>query len=116
VVPDFVVQGGGFLPGMVKQDGVRDPIVNEFSPERSNLRGSLAMAKLGGDPDSATSEFFFNLGDNSSNLDTQNGGFTVFAHVIEGVDIVDMIATVPLGGNSGNTPIDDVILIRAVRE
>jgi peptidyl-prolyl cis-trans isomerase A (cyclophilin A) len=50
----------------------------------SNLRGTIAMAKLGGDPDSATSEFFFNLADNSENLDNQNGGFTVFAQVISG--------------------------------
>ncbi len=116
VVPDFVVQGGGFLPGNVAQEGVRDPIVNEFSPSRSNVRGTVAMAKLGGDPDSATSQFFFNLDDNSgppSNLDTQNGGFTVFANVVEGMDVVDSIAAVPL---DGETPVDDVLLIRATRE
>lgn len=113
VVPDFVVQGGGFLPGMIMQDGIRDPIMNEFSPSRSNLRGTVAMAKLGGDPDSATSQFFFNLGDNSSNLDNQNGGFTVFAEVIEGLDVVDAISMVPL---SGESPVDDVLLISAVRE
>lgn len=113
VVPDFVVQGGGFLPGMVRAEGVRDPIVNEFSPNRSNVRGTVAMAKLPNDPDSATSEFFFNLGDNSNNLDNQNGGFTVFANVVEGLDVVDQIAAVPI---QGETPIDDVLLIRAERE
>lgn len=113
IVPDFVVQGGGFLPGMVPQSGLRPPIQNEFSPLRSNIRGTLAMAKIGGDPDSATSQFFFNLGDNSANLDNQNGGFTVFANVIIGMDVVDRIAEVPL---NGETPVDDVLIIEARRE
>ena len=64
-------------------------MINEFG--MSNLRGTIAMAKLGGDPDSATSEFFFNLADNSENLDNQNGGFTVFAQVINGMDVIDSI-------------------------
>jgi cyclophilin family peptidyl-prolyl cis-trans isomerase/chitodextrinase len=113
IVPDFIVQGGGFLPGMIRQEPLRDPIQNEFSPDRSNVRGTLAMAKVGGDPDSATSQFFFNLDDNSDNLDNQNGGFTVFANVVEGMDVVDAIAAVPL---NGEVPVDDVLLIRAIRE
>ncbi len=113
VVVDFVVQGGGFLPGMVAPEGLRDPIVNEFSQDRSNLRGTVAMAKLGSDPDSATSQFFVNLGDNSENLDNQNGGFTVFATVIEGMDVADAIAAVPL---DGEVPVDDVVLVSARRE
>ncbi|MBX3395147.1 MAG: peptidylprolyl isomerase [Phycisphaerae bacterium] len=113
VVPDFVVQGGGFLPGLVRPEGRRPPIVNEFSPTRSNLRATVAMAKVGGDPNSATSEFFVNLKDNSQNLDNQNGGFTVFARVIEGMDVVDDIAAVPLNGEQ---PVQDVLLIRAERE
>jgi len=113
VVPGFVVQGGGFLPGMVAQSGLRDPIVNEFSPNRSNVRATVAMAKVGGNPDSATSQFFVNLADNSQNLDNQNGGFTVFARVVEGMDVVDAIAAVPLNGEQ---PVDDVLLIRARRE
>ncbi len=123
VVRDFVVQGGGFLPGLAKQSGLRDAIVNEFSAERSNLRETVAMAKLGGDPDSATSQFFFNLGDNSGNLDTQNGGFTVFAKVVEGMDVVDAIAAVPTGtkqdasGNSfGDVPLEDVVITTATIE
>lgn len=113
VVPDFAVQGGAFLPDMVPQEGLRDPIVNEFSPERSNVRGTVAVAKVGGDPNSGTSQFFINLVDNSENLDNQNGGFTVFATVIRGMDVADAIAAVPLDGEE---PVDDVILIRAVRE
>ena len=91
-VPGFILQGGGFtfqnnLYGNVPTDA---PIVNEFDPSRSNLRGTLAMAKTAAGPDSATSQWFFNLSDNSANLDVQNDGFTVFAQVLnEGMDIVD---------------------------
>ena len=71
------------------------------------------MAKLGNDPASATCHFFINLADNSANLDTQNGGFTVFASVIEGLDVVDAIAAVPLNGEA---PATDVVLTLAERE
>ncbi len=113
VVPGFVIQGGGFLPGNVQPAGLRPPIQNEFSPDRSNVRATVAMAKLGGNPDSATSQFFVNLADNSANLDNQNGGFTVFARVIEGMDVVDAIAAVPLNGEQ---PVTDVIVTFARRE
>ncbi len=124
VIPDFVVQGGGYLPGLVEQDGVRDPITNEFSPDRSNVRGTVAMAKVGGNPDSATSQFFFNLSDNSgdpANLDTQNGGFTVFARVTEDtMEVVDEIGRVqtgpqpvPEGGTFDDVPLEDVLVERA---
>ncbi len=94
--PGFVLQGGGF-----NSEGSRDHIVtgpdlhNEFDPSRSNLRGTITMAKTDLSPNTATSEFFFNLADNSSNLDNQNGGFTVFGNVIQGLDIVDAIVALP---------------------
>jgi len=114
VVPDFVVQGGGFLPNGDQPEGLRDPIQNEFDPARSNVRGTVAMAKLPNDPDSATSQFFFNLSDdNAANLDNQNGGFTVFAEVVEGQDVIDQIAMVEL---NGDVPVEDVVLIMAERE
>lgn len=99
-VPDFVVQGGGYVwdteTDSPKSVATLPPVVNEFSPGRSNVRGMVAMAKLGGDPDSATSQWFFNLVDNSANLDVQNGGFTVFGQVIgEGMSVVDTIALLP---------------------
>lgn len=100
-IEGFVLQGGGFIDPeqAIDSDGVMahipvdldgDPdtsnptLDNEYdlTPHRSNVRGTLAMAKLGGDPDSATNQFFFNLADNSANLDNQNGGFTVFAEVV----------------------------------
>ncbi len=116
VMPGFVIQGGGYLSGMEEADGVRDPIVNEFGEDRSNIRGTVAMAKLSGDPDSATSQFFFNLVDNSANLDTQNGGFTVFATVTdETMAVVDDIATVETGSFAGfdDVPVVDVVLLKA---
>ena len=99
LVPGFVLQGGGYVPE-VEDDTIVDlveipdygTISNEFGA--SNQRGTIAMAKLGGQPDSATSQWFINLNDNSANLDTQNGGFTVFGRVEgNGMDLIDAVAT-----------------------
>lgn len=101
-VPGFIIQGGGFtfdnnLVTAIPKDA---PVVNEFGA--SNTRGTIAMAKLAGDPNSATSEWFFNLADNSANLDTQNGGFTVFGQVLgNGMDIVDAIAALSIVNANG---------------
>lgn len=97
-VPGFVVQGG-FLAinqtsGDVESIQLDPPVVNEFN--QSNTRGTLAMAKLPSDPNSATSQWFVNLADNGSNLDEQNGGFTVFGRVLgDGMTVVDTISTLP---------------------
>ena len=97
-----MIQGGGYFfdheaYGSIVRD---DPIRNEFSPERSNLRGTIAMAKASGDPDSATSEWFFNLSDRNDQLDDTNGGFTVFGEVIgDGMEVVD-----PIAPRSGDVP------------
>ena len=84
-VPGFVIQGGGFVwddaTAQVKNVVSKGSLANEFSLARSNRRGTIAMAKLGGDPDSATSQWYINLADNGANLDFQNGGFTVFGEV-----------------------------------
>lgn len=96
----FVLQGGAFAYSDV--DGYSyvptlAPIVNEFDPSRSNVRGTIAMAKTS-DPNSATSQFFVNLRDNSASLDdpANSGGFTVFGHVIgNGMDVVDLLASQP---------------------
>lgn len=125
VTPDpFVIQGGGFLPSLDRQQGLRPAIKNEFGADRSNVRGTVAMAKLSGDPDSATSQFFINLADNSANLDAQNGGFTVFARVIEGmetvVDAISQVATENRAGPGGitfqNIPVVDVLINLATFE
>lgn len=109
----FVLQGGGFeYNAKVDADPTTDPpttasaasitaiptnsaVQNEFSIDRSNVAGTVAMAKMGGDPDSATNQFFFNLADNSSNLDNQNGGFTVFGRLADTDDttIVNSLAS-----------------------
>jgi cyclophilin family peptidyl-prolyl cis-trans isomerase len=82
LVKDFVIQGGGFVyeEGIINQIRTNPPINNE--PGNSNLIWTIAMAKLAGDPDSATSQWFINLADNTS-LDTQNGGFTVFGRLLD---------------------------------
>lgn len=99
VVPGFIIQGGGFAvtnrgTASVGFTEIADfgPITNEFAvgPRRSNVYGTLAMAKLGGDPNSASSEWFFNLADNSANLDNQNGGFTVFGRVVSGTNVLNV--------------------------
>ena len=93
-VTDFVVQAGGYAYPTLEHIATDDPVVNEFGI--SNTRGTLAMAKLDTGPDTATSEWFFNLGDNSDNLDNQNGGFTVFGMVVgTGMAVVDAIAALP---------------------
>ncbi|MHC4639902.1 MAG: peptidylprolyl isomerase [Planctomycetota bacterium] len=100
VIPNFMIQGGGFTVDM-KDKETHPPIVNEF--KLSNLRGTVAMAKLPGNPNSATSQFFINLANNSRNLDNQNGGFTVFGKVVEGMDVVDKIAAVKRTTKMGTT-------------
>jgi len=92
----FVLQGGGFLceAGYYYYIEPDPNIPNEF--HRSNVRGTIAMAKTEEGPDSATSQFFFNLADNSADLDHQNGGFTVFGYVLgDGMDVVDRLAGLP---------------------
>jgi len=90
-VPEFVIQGGGYKvsANQIVTVAANPPTVaNE--PGLSNLRGTIAMAKLGGQPDSATTQWFINVGDNTG-LDTNNGGFTVFGEVISGLANADAI-------------------------
>jgi cyclophilin family peptidyl-prolyl cis-trans isomerase len=96
-IPGFIIQGGGFLVlnrHTTNADFFPTPtfpaITNEFLVGRrmSNVFGTISMAKLGSDPNSATSQFFFNLTNNSSNLDNQNGGFTAFGKVVRGTNVL----------------------------
>ena len=94
-VPGFIVQGGGFTirSNLISPIANQAPVTNE--PYFSNVRGTVAMAKMGGDPHSATSQWFINLSDNAANLDNQNGGFTVFGVVLgNGMAVADAIADV----------------------
>ncbi len=100
-VPDFIIQGGSYRAFQapdyfVKLDASRPSPLNE--PGISNLRGTVAWAKLPGTADSATLDFFFNLGNNAENLDNQNEGFAAFGRVVgAGMDLVDDIAGFPIG-------------------
>jgi cyclophilin family peptidyl-prolyl cis-trans isomerase len=101
-VPGFIIQGGGFFieGNSISTIPADSPVENEYNI--SNTRGTLAMAKLGGDPDSATTQWFFNLSDNSSILDNQNGGFTVFGQAVgESMNVVDTIAELSVFDASG---------------
>ncbi len=93
---DFVIQGGGYTSGMVTKTPLFAPIKLESNNGLSNLRGTIAMARRG-DADSATSQFFFNVQDNTS-LDYQsaaNPGYAVFGRIISGLNTLDAINVVP---------------------
>ena len=96
-VPGFIVQGGGFVTDQDAQISLitsNTPVNNE--PTYSNVRGTIAMAKLPEDANSATNEWFFNLANNAENLDNQNGGFSVFGEVTDdGMAILDALAELP---------------------
>jgi peptidyl-prolyl cis-trans isomerase B (cyclophilin B) len=117
VIPGFVVQGGGMLPGL-KQKDTRECIVNEAAKAPANARGTLAMARTS-DPDSATSQFYINLSDNRSLDYTGRGpsgaGYCAFAKVVEGMDIVDKMAAASTGKRPphSDVPREDIVLAQA---
>jgi cyclophilin family peptidyl-prolyl cis-trans isomerase len=114
VIPDFMIQGGGFTPEM-EEKPERPPIRNEARNRLRNSRGAVAMARTK-DPNSATSQFFINVR-NNHNLDfgIAGMGYAVFGQVIEGMDVVDLISTVPTTrrGEHENTPQMPVVIVRA---
>lgn len=118
-VPGFVIQGGGFAVTNPLSSATFTSylevtnlgrLTNEFAvgPRLTNLFGTIAMAKLGSDPNSASSQWFFNLNDNSANLDNQNGGFTVFGRVLastnsnEGTNVLQHFNTLATGAGIVN--------------
>lgn len=111
-LPGVIIQSGGYWVDIEANTLIPivpgESIVNEFSPERSNIRGTIAMAKRPDLPDSAVSQWFINVGDNSEDLDTQTGGFTVFGRVIgNGMQVIDTINELPVinvGGVFSNLP------------
>ncbi len=118
VIPDFMIQGGGFTPDLVEK-ATKDPIVNEAKKNKlHNTRGTIAMARTN-DPDSATSQFFINQRNNLQ-LDWTPGrdGYTVFGEVIQGISVVDFIATAPTGqmGGHRNVPLQPIVIREIVRQ
>lgn len=114
VIPGFMVQGGGFSADMSQKE-TRDPIENEADNGMKNKRGTLAMARTM-DPNSATAQFFVNTVDNTflnhTAKNAQGWGYTVFAEVVEGMDVIDAIVKVPTGSKGGhqNVPNEPVVI------
>jgi peptidyl-prolyl cis-trans isomerase B (cyclophilin B) len=118
VIKGFMVQGGGFEPGM-KQKPTGKPIANEAGNGLKNLHYTLAMARTS-DPHSATAQFFINTSDNAF-LDfraenAQGWGYAVFGRVAGGTEVVDSIERMRTGrkGFHDDVPLEDVVIQRAV--
>ena len=119
VIPDFMVQGGGMTADM-QQRKTHDPIPNEATADKRNLRGTLAMARTS-NVHSATSQFFINLVDNGF-LDHRGEspsefGYCAFGEVVSGMDVVDRIAAVATTSRSGHqdVPADPIVIQEARR-
>jgi peptidyl-prolyl cis-trans isomerase B (cyclophilin B) len=114
VIPNFMIQGGGFEPGL-KQKKTKSAIKNEAPNGLSNARGTIAMARTS-DLHSATAQFFINVEDNTG-LDDRRSPYCVFGKVVEGMDVVDKIKSVATGrrGMHENVPAQDVTIVSARR-
>lgn len=117
VIPNFMVQGGGFGPGM-KQKDTRAPIKNEANNGVANKTGTVAMARTM-EPHSASAQFFINVADNDflnhSEPTVQGWGYAVFGKVVDGMDVVQNIKAVATTMRAGHqdVPAEDVIIERA---
>ena len=117
VIDGFMVQGGGFEPGM-KQKPTRSPIQNEAANGLKNEKYTIAMARTS-DVHSATAQFFINVADNASlnyTSSTPRGfGYCVFGRVVDGMDVVDKIRKVKTGSRGGHqdVPLEDVVVRKA---
>src|SRR6476469_5136599 len=119
VIPGFMIQGGGFSTDF-KQKPTRPPIANEAAQSSkaglTNVPGTIAMARTG-DPNSATAQFFINVNDNKSlnfrEPTPQGYGYVVFGKVVQGMDVVNKIATAPTGSGGPfptDVPVERVII------
>lgn len=116
VIPNFMIQGGGFDAELKRQD-TRPAITNESTNGLSNRRGTIAMARTN-DPDSATSQFFINVA-NNQNLDGHplRAGYAVFGEVTDGLEVVFGISRVPTRSRGGhqNVPVTPIIIEKIER-
>ena len=117
VIPGFMIQGGGFEPGM-RQKATRAPIENESANGLTNDHYTIAMARTSA-PHSATAQFFINATNNGflNKAQSQDGwGYAVFGKVVAGTEVVDTIEKVKTGrsGGHGDVPVEDVLIQRAV--
>ena len=112
VIAGFMIQGGGFTQDLQKKS-TKDEIKNEWKNGLKNMRGTIAMARLGRQPDSATSQFFINLSDNGFLDQPRDGaGYAVFGHVVKGEDVLDAIGaakTAPQGMH-GDVPVETIVM------
>ena len=119
VISNFMIQGGGLTADM-KPKTTQMPIKNEADNGLNNERGTIAMARTA-DPDSATAQFFINTVNNEflnhKSKDSKGWGYAVFGRVVEGMDVVDAIASVKTGTRSAyrDVPIESVVINRAGR-
>ena len=117
VIPGFMIQGGGFAPGL-KEKPTNAPIQNEADNGLRNTAGTIAMARTG-DPHSASAQFFINTIDNAfldfRSKSPQGWGYAVFGKVVEGLDVVKKIEAVPTrrSGPYENVPASDVVIEKA---
>ena len=102
VIDNFMIQGGGFAPDM-SQKPTGEGIKNEWQNGLSNAMHTIAMARLGNQPDSATAQFFINVGNNSFLDEPRDGaGYAVFGKVVEGAEVVDAIRQVATSDSHGH--------------
>jgi cyclophilin family peptidyl-prolyl cis-trans isomerase len=118
VIDGFMIQGGGFSPHFERKTP-RAPIINEADNGLKNTRGTVAMARTS-DPHSATAQFFINVVDNPfldhTDKTPRGWGYTVFGHVIQGIDVVDAIRTTPTGSGGPfprDVPKSPIIILSA---
>ncbi len=120
VIPDFVIQGGGFAADM-KQKQTEPPIKNEWGNGLKNLRGTISMARTS-DLNSATSQFFINVANNDGTVkynldDPRGGGYAVFGKVVAGIEVVDKIKAVKTTNKGGHqdVPAEPVSIKKATK-
>jgi len=118
VIPGFMIQGGGYTPGLKLKEPDEGMIPNESGNGLRNLRGTIAMARKT-DPHSAMAQFFINVADNSGlNPQADRWGYAVFGNVIQGMEVVDKIVSAergPAGRFSADVPVVPIVINKASR-